>query len=336
MREAMAAGGASVAQVGAVVHYVRRRWRMARVLRGLAIALAAVLVLVVASAFVLEATKYAPAVVVGSRVVVALMAIALVAWLVVLPMLPRPRDEQVALYVEEHEPSLEGALVSAVEVSGSTISASPIADKVRAMAVERAVAVGGGRRVDERGMRLAFASLGGAAAMLLLVLTLGPDSMRYGMGALLSPWKDAEHVNPFRLDVEPGDATVARGASVVISAEAVGFQPGSAEVWARTSDTAQWARVPMVADSNARFTARLLDVAAPTEYLIETNGLRSRSYRLKVSDLPYAKRVDLEYRYPAYTGLPVQRVDSAGDIAAVTGTNVRVRVIPTVPTPGVA
>ena len=333
MREAMTAGG-SVAQVGAVVDYVRRRWRLARVLRGAAIATASVLVLLVIAALVLEATRYSPTVVVASRVIVTVVAVALLVWLVILPMLPRPRAEQVALYVEEHEPSLEGALVSAVEVSGSAIGATQIADRVRAMAVERSRAIGGGRRVDERGMRLAFASLGGAAAMLLLVLTLGPDSMRYGMGALLTPWRGAEEVNPFRLDVEPGDATVARGASVVISAEAVGFQPGSAEVWARTSDTAQWTRVPMAVDSNARFSARLLDVSAPTEYLIETNGLRSRSYRLKVADLPYAKRIDLEYRYPAYTGLATQRVDSAGDIVAVTGTMVRVRVTPTVPTPG--
>ena len=41
MREAMMAGGASVAQVGAGVTYVRRRWGMARVLRGLAIVAAA-------------------------------------------------------------------------------------------------------------------------------------------------------------------------------------------------------------------------------------------------------------------------------------------------------
>ena len=335
MRDAMTAvGGESVARVGAVVSYVRRRWRMARVLRGLAMAVAAVLVLLVLAALALETTKYAPSVVIASRVIVASAALGLIVWLVVVPMLPRPRDEQVALYVEEHEPTLEGALVSAVEVSNTPTKSALIAEKVRAMALERSVAIGGGRRVDERGMRLAFASLGGAAAMLLLVLTLGPESMRYGMGALLTPWRDAEEVNPFRLDVEPGDATVARGASVVIAAEAVGFQPGSAEVWARTSDTAQWTRVPMTPDSNARFTARLLDVAAPTEYLIETNGLRSRSYRLKVADLPYARRIDLEYRFPAYTGLATQRVDSAGDIAAVTGTLVRVRVTPTVTTPG--
>src|ERR1051325_5598884 len=90
----------------------------------------------------------------------------------------------------------------------------------------------------------------------------------------------------------------------------------------------------MTADSTRRFPARLLDVARATEYVVETNGLRSRTFRLDVADLPYTRRIDLEYRYPAYTALPVQRVDSAGDIAAVLGTSVRVRVTPTKPTNG--
>jgi hypothetical protein len=328
----------SIAQVFGVVARVRNRWRLARVVRGAAVALAGIVVTLVAASLILEASNYAANVVVAARAMLAVVAVALIGWCVVRPMLPRPGDDQVALYVEEHEPTLEGALVSAVEVSGSGATARPIssaiAERVRGMAIERSQAIGGGRRVDARGSRLAFASLAAASATLLMVLTFGPDSLRYGMGALLTPWKSAETVNPFRLDILPGDATVARGASVVISAMPVGFQPGSAELWARTSDTTQWRRIPMSGDSTARFSARLLDVSAATEYLVETNGLRSRTFKLSVADLPYARRLDLEYRFPAYTGLPVQQVDSSGDIAAVAGTMVRVRVTPTRPTAG--
>ncbi|MEX2178119.1 MAG: DUF4175 family protein, partial [Gemmatimonadaceae bacterium] len=331
---------ANIGQVLGVVHGVRRRWRLARVLRGIAIAAAGILVTLVACALILEVAKYAPSAVVGSRTALALVSAVLLGWFVVRPLLPRPRDEQVALYVEEHEPSFEGALVSAVEMSRAGDPArarelSPeMASRVRGMAVSRARAVNDGRGVDARGLRLAFAALGGAAAMLLVVLTLGPTSLRYGMGALLSPWASAEEVNPFRLDVLPGDVTIARGASVVVTATPVGFQPGSVELWARTSDTASWNRIPMSADSSATFSARLFDVGAATEYLVETSGLRSRIFKLSVADLPYTKRLDLEYRFPAYTALPDQRVDSAGDIAAPAGTRVRVTVTPTVPTNG--
>src|SRR5581483_331821 len=42
---------------------------------------------------------------------------------------------------------------------------------------------------------------------------------------------------------------------------------------------------------------------------------------------------DLEYHYPAYTGLAPQKVESSGDVAALRGTDVRVRVVPTMATP---
>src|SRR5688500_8112136 len=115
----------SVAQVFGVVAGVRRRWRWSRVLRGAAIALAGVVVTLVVAALILDATRYPPAGVIAARIAVAVVALALVAWFVVVPMLPRPRDEQVALYVEENEPSLEGALFSAIEVSGTGVGARP-------------------------------------------------------------------------------------------------------------------------------------------------------------------------------------------------------------------
>lgn len=324
----------SVAQVFDVVHGVRRRWRWARVVRGAAIALAGILATLVASALVLDATRYEPAVVIAARVVVTLVAIGLVARFVVVPMLPHPRDEQVALYMEEHEPTLEGALVSAVEVSQHGVLSQSLASRVRRMALDRAHEIDDGRRVDSSVLRNWLIALGATTTIMLLVATLAPENLRHGMAALLTPWADAETANPYRVEVQPGNATVARGASVAVTARAVGFQPEGAELWARTNDSASWTRIPMIADSARQFSARLLDVGVATEYHVETNGLRSRSYRLNVANLPYTKRLDLEYRYPAYTGLPVQRVDSAGDIAAVAGTMVRVRVTPTVPTTG--
>src|SRR5687768_4538650 len=154
----------SVAQVFGVVAGVRRRWRWSRVMRGAAIALAGILVTLVVAALILDATKYAPAVVIAARIAVGVIALALLAWFVIVPMLPRPRDEQVALYVEENEPSLEGALFSAVEVSQTGAASRPlssaIAERVRGMAIQRAHAVGDGRRVDARGLRFAGAALG--------------------------------------------------------------------------------------------------------------------------------------------------------------------------------
>jgi hypothetical protein len=328
----------SAANVFGIVTNVRRRWRLARALRGLAIVAAALVVLLVGAALVLQALTYAPVAVITARIVAGAVVVALLGYFVVLPLLPKPSDDAVALYVEEHEPTLEGSLVSAVEVSREASGQQPqsrtIAALVRRMALERTRAIDWGRRVDQRGMRGAVGAIAGAGLVMLAVVLFGGNRLGAGMRALLVPWVSAEAINPFRVDVHPGNATVPRGGSVVVVANPVGFTADGAALLVRTSDTTEWTRIAMSADSGSRFSARLLDVVVPTQYMIETSMLRSRVFRLAVADLPYARRLDLEYRFPEYTGLPVQTVDSTGDIAAPAGTVVRVRVHPTVPTPG--
>jgi len=90
----------------------------------------------------------------------------------------------------------------------------------------------------------------------------------------------------------------------------------------------------MTADSSGVFAFRLFDIGSKTQYSVEANGIRSNTYTLDVSNLPFVRQIDLQYRYPAYTQLPPNDVDSTGDIAALKGTLVRVRVAPTVPTSG--
>jgi hypothetical protein len=78
----------------------------------------------------------------------------------------------------------------------------------------------------------------------------------------------------------------------------------------------------------------LFDIAAKTQYAVEANGVRSTTYTIDVSNLPYVKRMDLQYRFPAYTQLKPLDIDSTGDIAALRGTIVRIRIGSTVPTNG--
>ncbi len=100
----------------------------------------------------------------------------------------------------------------------------------------------------------------------------------------------------------------------------------------KPADSTAWTRVAMTpeGDSSA-YVTRLFDVTQRAEYYVESGGVRSPTYRIDIADLPYAKRIDLEYRYPAYTGRPPETVENGGDIAALRGTLVMVRVTPTRP-----
>ena len=53
-----------------------------------------------------------------------------------------------------------------------------------------------------------------------------------------------------------------------------------------------------------------------------------------MADLPYVDRLELEYHFPSYTGLALRTVEGRGDIAALEGTQVKVKIFPTMLTPG--
>jgi hypothetical protein len=105
-----------------VIREVRRRWRMKLALRGAAIAVACIAVALVLSAMTLQWMRFSAESILAFRIVLA-GAIAVVGYVFLArPLLRRVTDEQVALYLEEHEPSLEAAIISAVEAEHEGVS----------------------------------------------------------------------------------------------------------------------------------------------------------------------------------------------------------------------
>ena len=107
------------AQLLDVVRGVRNRWRTRHMLHGATIVAAGAFVLLVAASYVMELFRYAEPAVVASQIVAVLGIVALAIRFVALPAMSKAGDASVALYVEEHEPTLDGALVTAVEMQGS-------------------------------------------------------------------------------------------------------------------------------------------------------------------------------------------------------------------------
>ncbi len=330
----------SRAELLRVIRSARLRWRLRLALRGLAALVAAALLVVILASYGLQYYAFTSGSVVAFRVIVWLLLAAVAIRFLVLPQLRSVSDERVALYIEEHEPSLEAALLSAVESTGARppkgddSSAALVARVVRD-ALERSHAVQDGRRIERHGLRVASAVLAVAVLAGLFAAARGPGYIRHGASALLLPWRGAEAVRPYHIEVSPGSVTVPRGADQEIGARLDGFSSGEAELLLRSGKDAAFDRVPMAsATDEGAFRAIVFKVSQPTEYYVEAGGVRSPVYRIDVADLPYAKRLDIEYRFPAYTGLSPQTVEDGGDIAALKGTVARLRVFTTLPASG--
>ncbi len=332
--------GREQSQLLDVVRGVRARYRAKLAMRGVAITLAAGWALIAVGGLVMNATHYADGVVLAVRIVAIVAILALTAWFVVRPLLPKLHDEQVALYLEEHERSLKASVITAVEMQNSSRASSlparspALIDRLTRTALERVRLAGDGKAIDAGELKLNGGILAAVLGAALLLTMFGPPALRNALKLVAVPWRTDVAAALFSITVEPGNATVAKGGDEMITANLRGFQSARVELLVRPADSTAWTHLPMTADSSGAYAFRLFDIGSKTQYSVEANGVRSSTYTLDVSNLPFVKQIDLQYRYPAYTQLPPSDVDSTGDIAALKGTVVRIRVAPTVPTNG--
>src|SRR6187401_3843691 len=121
-----------------IIAEVRRRWRLKLALRGVVRALAILVAFFLIAAFLMQWDRFSPLSIVLARVALAVTLATSVYWFLVRPLRQRVSDEQVALYLEEHEPTLQATLLSAVEASraGATVESETLVRKVVEQAIE--------------------------------------------------------------------------------------------------------------------------------------------------------------------------------------------------------
>ena len=139
------------------IRHVRTRWRMRIALRGLAALLGIGLVAFLVSSWGMEGSRFSPAVVTGFRIFTWLSLLVVGIWFLVRPLWRRPSDAQVALYLEEHEPSLKAAVLSAIDAgadpeAASTAHSPALVQQLMESAVRKARAVDGGHRIERAGL----------------------------------------------------------------------------------------------------------------------------------------------------------------------------------------
>ncbi|MEO6214218.1 MAG: DUF4175 family protein, partial [Vicinamibacterales bacterium] len=329
------------AELLAVIRQVRRRWRMKLALRGALALMALGLILFLATARALEAARFTPEAIVTFRIVLGAALAGLVAYLLARPLLRRVNDGQVAMYLDEHEPSLQASIISALEATarhGATSPSSPaspaLVRKLVEVAIARAHTIEDGKRVEQQPVRKYAAAAAAVLVAAVILFTFGPAYLRHAGSALFLLSRDVEAAVPYRVDVKPGNATLAKGADQIISAQLSGFDSEDVALMVKKGPDAQYEKLAMVRGESGGYDGMLFDLAAPVEYFVEAAGVRSPVFTLKVVELPYVQKLELEYHFPPYTGLPPQKVEDGGDIAALRGTEIRVRAVPTMATSG--
>src|SRR4030095_17212490 len=92
-------------------------------------------------------------------------------------------------------------------------------------------------------------------------------------------------------------------------------------------DTLMWPRradgnlesLPLSRTETGSYEGLVFDINGPLDYFVEADGVRSDTYSMKVVEVPYVQRLELEFVYPAYTGLEPLKIEDGGDIGVLKG-----------------
>src|SRR5215207_1693235 len=168
-----------------IIRQVQRRWRMKLALRGAATVAALMVAVFLAAAVGLESWRFAPGAIVTLRVLLPLALLALLGVFFVRPLMRRVTDEQVALYLEEHEPSLQAEIISAVEASRTPGASASLARKLVESAIEKCRALDEGRRVERKSLKTYAAAVGLVVVATFVLVSFGPAYLRHAVSALL-------------------------------------------------------------------------------------------------------------------------------------------------------
>ena len=266
----------------------------------------------------------------GLIVLVSLAACAAIAVLAIsVRRLPRrPSNVATARFIEEQSAAvnlepLDDALVSAVHVAEGQPAVDPFAGAVVAQAAGRLRAISAQAIVPAARLRRSVVhAVGGTLCLFVAIVFALPTMGRAADAAWLALF-------PHRINISviPGDARVAAGRPLLIRASLDGRGAklrGVAPMLVVTSADQQRS-VPMVLDGDGfRFAFESVDRSFT--YKVVAAAVSSSTYSVTALYPPRVRRIDVQYEYPAFSGLAPRTDEDAGDIYGPAGTRVRVRV----------
>ncbi|MBI4617224.1 MAG: hypothetical protein HY720_26665 [Planctomycetes bacterium] len=309
----------------AVLGRVRRRRRAVRVLSGTALATFFILSGALA-AFALDNLLALPG---PLRIALAALVAGGTVWFISRRILPaalgRFSDEAAALEVERARPDLDNRLINSVLLDRESLGGEgrEVASLIREDAVAMLSSLKPGQIVPFSALRRPILAFAVAAAALAIYAAAFPEALDNAIDRYADPLGDVPALSGTRIEVEPGDVTVARGEPVSIRVLVSGEPVES--VLVRTQGTGNEEDHPMRFTGNA-FVFTFDEVLERFSYTVYAGDARSHHFWVTVLPRPRIEDLEITYLDPPYLGRP-ERVErhATGDIAALAGTVVRLR-----------
>ncbi len=299
------------------------RLKWLAVSKGAAIAAGVALGATLAMVLITNALAFSPGSLTAARVMLFLALAMAIAFGIVLPLL-RLNQRRAARRAERTFPEFEERLLTFVE---RREHGDPMLDLLAEDTAEVARRTEAARVAPPKSIFAFATSAGAAAAALAWLIAAGPGFLGYGASLLWAGLPKGTTGAFYDIKVEPGNKLVRRKADQMVTATLVGFQAPQVKVYARYQSALKWEEAPMLPrDGGSAYEFLFAAVPEPVEYYVEAAGVRSKTYKLDVVDLPAIKKVKVTYHFPSWLHLPDAVEDPGGDLRAVAGTVAELRV----------
>lgn len=333
-----------------LLNNVKRQWRLRRAMQGFAIWCVLAALLALLAIVFMDANRFSEGSVASTRSLFAgLLLVGLVGF-VLLPTLQAWPRLKLARYAESKRPELDGELITAVDAAeGRTISTSPeladalISRTATKYSINHRLVLGD---IERPGIKRAVWVSLSTLVLSVLLLSAGPVSLKHGAKVLATSDVEIAALNPYTLDVDPGNSTILEGEDFRISATTRGFDPDKIQVltrpvgensladdgWQtrdmRSADESSDSQRDDSSGEDASFENFVFNVDNSFDYQIIADGVKSEVFTVNVTPKPQVEQIDLVYQFPKRTGRDTETVTDAGDIRAVRGTRVEVQIKP--------
>ncbi|MGC8668686.1 MAG: DUF4175 family protein [Chthonomonadales bacterium] len=245
-------------------------------------------------------------------------------------------QEALALQVERAYPTLQERLLTAVELApaGALAGASPhLAGLVIREAEQASTSLDFARAVDTAPLRR-WTGIAACAGVLLLGYSLvAPGALLTWARRILFPAADIPVYAHTRVWVLPAGGVAARGDPVVLGVRVTGREVAQARLHYRF-EAGPWNSVVLRAPGPQElphpswqvFQFPLGPATQTVTYYATAGDGQSNPHTLRVEDRPTILGLHLRVRYPAYTRLAAQEINSSsGNLVVPTGTEVTVQ-----------
>ncbi len=220
---------------------------------------------------------------------------------------------QLAAQIEARYPELEGRLLTAIQQQPAPeMELGYLQHRIIQEALRHGEQNNWSDLIPQS--RIVLAQLAHLLALCLFLLTsvtLGFQTSR--------EHRSFAHGGNAEVTVTPGDTAIERGNSLIIFTRFGGPLPAVVNL-VLGSSAGQTQSIPLVKSlADPVFGGSLPEVSSNLVYHVEYAGKRTRDFKVTVFDYPKLERSDAELLYPAYTGLPIKRIQDTRHISAVEG-----------------